>query len=170
MSASMQIKIGIIGGSGLDDPDILEGRTEKYVDTPYGKPSDALIMGKIKNVECVLLARHGRQHTIMPTDVNYQANIWALREEGCTHLLVTTACGSLREEIQPGDIVIIDQFIDRCTIESILSGCITAWYNNCTALNCKALQRVVRFAQLITRDSENISPNLGAAQEPASNE
>ncbi|XP_055780082.1 S-methyl-5'-thioadenosine phosphorylase-like isoform X2 [Salvelinus fontinalis] len=115
MSASMQIKIGIIGGSGLDDPDILEGRTEKYVDTPYGKPSDALIMGKIKNVECVLLARHGRQHTIMPTDINYQANIWALREEGCTHLLVTTACGSLREEIQPGDIVIIDQFIDRTT-------------------------------------------------------
>lgn len=57
--------------------------------------------------------RHGRQHTIMPSNVNYQANIWALREEGCTHLLVTTACGSLREEIQPGDIVIIDQFIDR---------------------------------------------------------
>uniref|UniRef100_A0A4W5QW41 Methylthioadenosine phosphorylase n=1 Tax=Hucho hucho TaxID=62062 RepID=A0A4W5QW41_9TELE len=120
MSASMQIKIGIIGGSGLDDPDILEGRTEKYVDTPYGKPSDALIMGKIKNVECVLLARHGRQHTIMPTDVNYQANIWALREEGCTHLLVTTACGSLREEIQPGDIVIIDQFIDRFARVSLL--------------------------------------------------
>ncbi|KAM9770045.1 S-methyl-5'-thioadenosine phosphorylase [Menidia menidia] len=115
MSSSLPIKIGIIGGSGLDDPDILEGRTERYVDTPYGKPSDALILGKIKNVECVLLARHGRQHTIMPTNVNYQANIWALREEGCTHLLVTTACGSLREEIQPGDIVIIDQFIDRTT-------------------------------------------------------
>uniref|UniRef100_A0A3P9MNI4 S-methyl-5'-thioadenosine phosphorylase n=1 Tax=Oryzias latipes TaxID=8090 RepID=A0A3P9MNI4_ORYLA len=110
-----QEMIGIIGGSGLDDPDILEGRTERYVDTPYGKPSDALILGKIKNVECVLLARHGRQHTIMPSNVNYRANIWALREEGCTHLLVTTACGSLREEIQPGDIVIIDQFIDRTT-------------------------------------------------------
>ena len=57
--------------------------------------------------------RHGRQHTIMPTNVNNQANIWALKEEGCTHLLVTTACGSLREEIQPGDIVLLDQFIDR---------------------------------------------------------
>ncbi|XP_068583022.1 S-methyl-5'-thioadenosine phosphorylase [Cebidichthys violaceus] len=114
-SSMVPIKIGIIGGSGLDDPDILEGRTERYVDTPYGKPSDALILGKIKNVECVLLARHGRQHTIMPSNVNYQANIWALRGEGCTHLLVTTACGSLREEIQPGDIVIIDQFIDRTT-------------------------------------------------------
>ncbi|XP_032249562.1 S-methyl-5'-thioadenosine phosphorylase isoform X2 [Phoca vitulina] len=58
---------------------------------------------------------HGRQHTIMPSKVNYQANIWALKEEGCTHVVVTTACGSLREEIQPGDIVIIDQFIDRTT-------------------------------------------------------
>lgn len=61
----------------------------------------------------IYLFRHGRQHTIMPTNVNYQANIWAMKEEGCTHLLATTACGSLREEIQPGDIVIIDQFIDR---------------------------------------------------------
>lgn len=62
--------------------------------------------------------RHGRQHTIMPSKVNYQANIWALKEEGCTHVIVTTACGSLREEIQPGDIVIIDQFIDRTTRRS----------------------------------------------------
>lgn len=109
------VKIGIIGGTGLDDPEILEGRTEKYVDTPFGKPSDALVLGKIKNVDCVLLARHGRQHTIMPSKVNYQANIWALKEEGCTHVVVTTACGSLKEEIQPGDIIIIDQFIDRTT-------------------------------------------------------
>ncbi|XP_026126767.1 S-methyl-5'-thioadenosine phosphorylase [Carassius auratus] len=113
MASDGHVKIGIIGGSGLDDPDILEGRTERYVVTPFGKPSDALILGKIKNVDCVLLARHGRQHTIMPSNVNYQANIWALKEAGCTHLLVTTACGSLREDIQPGDIVLIDQFIDR---------------------------------------------------------
>lgn len=115
MAEDKPVKIGIIGGTGLDDPDIFEGRAEKYVDTPFGKPSDALVVGKIKNIECVLLARHGRQRKIMPTNVNYQANIWALKEEGCTHLLVTTACGSLREEIQPGDIVIIDQFIDRTT-------------------------------------------------------
>lgn len=57
--------------------------------------------------------RHGRHHSIMPTNINFRANMWALKEEGCTHLLVTTACGSLREEIQPGDLVIIDQFIDR---------------------------------------------------------
>ncbi|XP_055646520.1 S-methyl-5'-thioadenosine phosphorylase isoform X2 [Falco peregrinus] len=114
-AAAAAVKIGIIGGTGLDDPDILEGRTEKYVDTPYGKPSDALILGKIKNVDCVLLARHGRHHTIMPSNINYRANIWALKEENCSHVLVTTACGSLREEIQPGDLVIIDQFIDKTT-------------------------------------------------------
>ncbi|KAM8962015.1 S-methyl-5'-thioadenosine phosphorylase [Pelodytes ibericus] len=115
MAEPHAVKVGIIGGSGLDDPDILEGRTEKYVDTPFGKPSDALVLGKVKNVDCVLLARHGRQHTISPTNVNFRANIWALKMEGCTHILVTTACGSLREDIQPGDIVMIDQFIDRTT-------------------------------------------------------
>ncbi|XP_063074388.1 S-methyl-5'-thioadenosine phosphorylase [Engraulis encrasicolus] len=128
MAAGGHIKIGIIGGSGLDDPDILEGRTERYVDTPFGKPSDALIVGKIKDVECVLLARHGRHHTIMPTNVNYRANIWALKAEGCTHVLATTACGSLREEIQPGDIVILDQFIDRTTKrhQTFYDGCPTS--------------------------------------------
>uniref|UniRef100_A0A8C8TKN5 S-methyl-5'-thioadenosine phosphorylase n=1 Tax=Peromyscus maniculatus bairdii TaxID=230844 RepID=A0A8C8TKN5_PERMB len=98
-AACAAVKIGIIGGTGLDDPEILEGRTEKYVDIPYGKPSDALILGKIKNVDCVLLARHGRQHTIMPSKVNYQVNISALKEEGCTHVIVTTACESLREDL-----------------------------------------------------------------------
>uniref|UniRef100_A0A3B4DPD2 Purine nucleoside phosphorylase n=1 Tax=Pygocentrus nattereri TaxID=42514 RepID=A0A3B4DPD2_PYGNA len=114
-TTAVKLMIGIVGGSGLDDPDILECRTERFVDTPFGKPSDALIMGKIKNVDCVLLARHGRQHTIMPSNVNYRANIWALKQQGCTHVIVTTACGSLREDIQPGDIVLLDQFIDRST-------------------------------------------------------
>ncbi|KAK3082534.1 hypothetical protein FSP39_017055, partial [Pinctada imbricata] len=105
--------IGIIGGSGLSNPEILRYGQEKEVDTPYGKPSDVLLTGQIEDVPCVLLARHGRSHSIMPTNVNYQANIWALANEGCTHLLVTTACGSLQEEMHPGDIVVIDQFIDR---------------------------------------------------------
>uniref|UniRef100_A0A8C6QFK1 Nucleoside phosphorylase domain-containing protein n=1 Tax=Nannospalax galili TaxID=1026970 RepID=A0A8C6QFK1_NANGA len=106
------------GGTGLDDPEILEGRTGKHVDTPFGKPSDASILRKIKNVDCVLLTRHGREHTIMPSKVNYQLSIWALKEEACTHVIVTTACGSLREEIQPGDIVITDRFIDRTSLRS----------------------------------------------------
>ncbi len=106
------VKIGVIGGSGLDNPDILEDASEKEADTPYGKPSSSLKIGKINGVRVVLLARHGRKHTIPPTQVNYRANISALKEEGCTHIIATTAVGSLREEIGRGNLVIPDQFID----------------------------------------------------------
>jgi len=105
-------RIGIIGGSGLENPDIFRKISEKKVNTPYGEPSSSLISGKIEGIEVVLLSRHGKKHTIPPTQVNNRANIHALREAGCTHLLVTTACGSLREEIRRGDLVIPDQFID----------------------------------------------------------
>lgn len=108
----VQIKIGIIGGSGLDDPEIINNRIEKEVTTPFGKPSDALIQGDIDGVPVVILARHGRKHDIIPRDVNYRANIWALKEEGCTHVVATNACGSLQEEITPGTLNIIDNFID----------------------------------------------------------
>ncbi|EDV22519.1 S-methyl-5'-thioadenosine phosphorylase [Trichoplax sp. H2] len=111
----MSVKIGIIGGTGLDNPNILDERVEKEYDTPYGKPSDQLISGKIKGVPCVLLARHGRKHSIMPTNVNFRANIDALKQAGCTHVIVTTACGSLQQHVEPGDIVILDQFLDRTT-------------------------------------------------------
>ena len=105
-------KIGIIGGSGLDAPKILKDPVEKVVETPYGAPSSKLTFGTIEGVPVVLLARHGRQHTITPTHVNYRANIWALKMAGCTHIIASTAVGSLREEIRRGDLVIIDQFID----------------------------------------------------------
>lgn len=106
------MRIGIIGGSGLDNPDILEAPSDQAVVTPYGEPSSPLKHGKIAGVDVVLLARHGRGHTIPPTQVNYRANIHALKQAGCTHILATTAVGSLREEIGRGDLVIIDQFID----------------------------------------------------------
>lgn len=106
------VKIGIIGGSGLDDPKILENPKDVELVTPFGKPSSLLKTGKIKGIDVVLLARHGRKHTIPPTQVNFRANIHALKEIGCTHILATTACGSLREEIDRGDFVILDQFID----------------------------------------------------------
>ncbi len=109
------MKIGIIGGSGLDDPDIISNRHEMQADTKFGKPSDALILGNIGDVDVVLLARHGRKHSIMPSKVNFRANIMALKEQGCTHILASTACGSLKEEIEPGHLVFIDQFIDRTT-------------------------------------------------------
>jgi len=106
------VKIGIIGGSGLDNPDILKNAKDVEVKTLHGKPSSHLKVGKIGKVDVVLLARHGREHTIPPTHVNNRANIHALKQAGCTHILATTACGSLREEIGRGDLVILDQFID----------------------------------------------------------
>ena len=105
-------KIGIIGGSGLDDPDLLKQAETVEVDTPYGKPSSALSIGKISEVDVVLLARHGKNHQFSPTQVNYRANIQALKDQGVTHILATTACGSLKEEIGRGHFVLIDQFID----------------------------------------------------------
>lgn len=106
------VKVGIIGGSGLDDPDMLQNPVELEVDTPYGKPSSALALGEIGDVAAVILARHGRRHQISPSQVNYRANIHALKMQGVTHIVATTACGSLREEIERGDLVIVDQLID----------------------------------------------------------
>jgi 5'-methylthioadenosine phosphorylase len=106
------IKVGIIGGSGLDDPGLMKDIREKKVKTPYGSPSSALTVGRIGGVDTVILARHGKKHSIYPTGVNYRANIHALKKEGCTHILATTAVGSLREKIRPGDLVFVDQFID----------------------------------------------------------
>jgi len=112
-------KVGIIGGSGLDDPRLLKKAREMCVETPFGKPSSHLTMGSIDGVEVVILARHGKRHTIPPTQVNYRANMHALKSQNCTHILATTACGSLREEIKRGDIVILDQFIDFTRFRSV---------------------------------------------------
>ena len=106
------VKIGIIGGSGLDDPKLLQGAIATNVETPYGKPSSRLSVGKIGNIDVVILSRHGKRHQLSPSQVNFRANISALKSVGVTHILATTACGSLREEIGRGDFVIIDQFID----------------------------------------------------------
>jgi len=105
-------KIGIIGGSGLDDPQILKNASDKEVKNRFGHPSSPLKCGEIKGIPVIILARHGRDHSIMPTKVNFLANIFALKEEGCTHILAATAVGSLREEIKPGNLVFPSQFID----------------------------------------------------------
>ncbi len=96
----------------MDNPNILTETKELEIETPYGKPTSPLKIGKIAGTEVILLARHGREHTIPPTQVNFRANIHALKEAGCTYILATTACGSLRKEIRRGDLVILDQFID----------------------------------------------------------
>ncbi len=106
------VKIGIFGGSGLDDPDLLEKASEMHVRTPYGAPSSELTVGSIGQKEVVLMARHGKKHQYSPSQVNYRGNVWAFRELGVTHIIATTACGSLREKIGRGDLIILDQFID----------------------------------------------------------
>jgi 5'-methylthioadenosine phosphorylase len=106
------VKIGVIGGSGLDDPKILKDAKELDVKTPYGEPSSPLTIGKIEGVEVVLLSRHGRKHQFSPTIVPNKANIAALKAQGCTHIIATTAVGSLRAEIGRGHFVVPDQFID----------------------------------------------------------
>ena len=103
---------GIIGGSGLDNPDILKDARDLDLDTPWGSPSSPLKAGTIAGKQVRILARHGREHTIPPTFVNNRANITALKDAGCTHILATTAVGSLRQEIDRGHLVVLDQFID----------------------------------------------------------
>ncbi len=106
------VKVGIIGGSGLENPEILKSPEEWMPETPYGIPSSTLLSGKLGGTETVILSRHGRHHTIPPSEVNNRANIFALKKSGCTHIIATTACGSLRKEIRRGDLVVPDQFID----------------------------------------------------------
>jgi 5'-methylthioadenosine phosphorylase len=105
-------RVAIIGGSGFEDPDIIRDPEPILMNTPYGEPSSDFLSGEINGVKVVLVSRHGQNHTITPSQVNNRANIYAIREMECTHILATTACGSLREEILPGDLIFPDQFID----------------------------------------------------------
>ena len=106
-------KIGVIGGSGLYAIDALRDACWVAVDTPWGRPSDDLLTGTIGAVEFVFLPRHGRGHRLPPSDVNARANIDALKRAGCTDVVAVSAVAALREEIAPGQFVIVDQFIDR---------------------------------------------------------
>lgn len=105
--------IGVIGGSGLYEIEGLEGARWEVVETPFGAPSDEILRGTLAGVEMAFLPRHGRGHRIPPSELNYRANIDALKRLGCTEILSLSATGSLKEEFPPGTFVVIDQFIDR---------------------------------------------------------
>ncbi len=111
----MKADIGIIGGTGLYDPKLLTEIEEVRMKTPYGAPSDAISVGKLKGRYVAFLPRHSKEHTIRPTDVNSRANIFALKKLGVERILAPATVGSLREEYKPGDVVFVDQFIDRTT-------------------------------------------------------
>jgi 5'-methylthioadenosine phosphorylase len=106
-------KLGVIGGSGLYAVDGLQDAAWQTVDTPWGAPSDQLYCGTLEGLDIVFLPRHGRGHVHSPSDVSYRANIDALKRLGVTDVISVSACGSFREEMAPGDFVIVDQFIDR---------------------------------------------------------
>ena len=109
----MQTMIGVIGGSGLYQIEGLEGASWVKVDTPWGHPSDELLMGRLDGVPMAFLPRHGRGHVQTPSSINYRANIDALKRLGCTDVVAVSAVGSLREDYRPGDFVLVDQYIDR---------------------------------------------------------
>ncbi len=106
------VKIGLIGGSGLEKLNIFQSAEEVQAETPYGAPSSTFLKGHLGDCEVYIISRHGRDHSITPSHVNNGANIWALIIFGCNYVFATTACGSLREDIGRGDLVIPDQYID----------------------------------------------------------
>ena len=108
-----QSRIGVIGGSGLYAIEGLEDIREVALETPFGTPSDAFRIGRLQGVEVVFLARHGRHHKVLPTEVPYRANVWALRSLGVRWLISVSAVGSLQEHLKPRDMVVPTQFIDR---------------------------------------------------------
>jgi 5'-methylthioadenosine phosphorylase len=109
----VQAKIGIIGGSGLYKMDALKDVEEVVVNTPFGSPSDALILGTIEGTRVAFLARHGRNHTLLPSELPFRANIYAMKQLGVEYLISASAVGSLKAEAKPLDMVVPDQFIDR---------------------------------------------------------
>jgi 5'-methylthioadenosine phosphorylase len=109
----MSYVLGVIGGSGLYQMPGLEAVEEVNVDTPFGAPSDTVVRGRLGATTMLFLPRHGRGHRIPPSAINFRANIYALKSLGATHVASVSAVGSLREEIAPGELVVVDQFIDR---------------------------------------------------------
>ncbi|MGC1291898.1 MAG: MTAP family purine nucleoside phosphorylase, partial [Candidatus Acidiferrales bacterium] len=105
--------IGIIGGSGLYSMAGLGGAREVRVKTPFGDPSDAFMLGTLEGQRVAFLARHGRGHRILPSEINYRANIYALKTLGVGQILSVSAVGSLREDVRPLEFLIVDQFFDR---------------------------------------------------------
>ena len=104
-------EIGVFGGSGFYS--LLDNPVEVRVDTPYGAPSDSLMLGEIGGRSVAFLPRHGGKHTLPPHMINYRANVWAMKELGVTRIIGPNACGSLQAHVKPGDFVICDQFVDR---------------------------------------------------------
>ena len=110
---SVETVVGVIGGSGLYEIRGLESVREVELSTPFGAPSDAYVTGVLGGVKMAFLPRHGRGHRILPTEINFRANVWGMKKLGVTRIVSISAVGSMREDIAPGDFVVVDQFFDR---------------------------------------------------------
>ena len=108
----MRRRIGLVGGSGLYALPGVTVHEEVVLETPFGAPSDAFVLGELSGVPVAFLARHGRGHRYLPTEVNYRANVWGFRKLGCSYLVSSSACGSMKLEYRPTEIVLPDQFLD----------------------------------------------------------
>jgi len=108
---NIKTKIGVIGGSGFYE--LLENAKEVEIKTPFGKPSDKILVGDYKGKSVAFLARHGRKHELPPHKINYKANMWALKQLGVKYVLAPCACGSLQPDVKPGEFVIVDQFVNK---------------------------------------------------------
>jgi len=108
-----EVKIGVIGGSGIYDVEGITQVREEKIRTPFGRPSDTIVLGDLQGIPVAFLPRHGRGHSIMPSELNSRANIYALKSLGVEQIISISACGSLKEELRPRDIVIPDQLFDR---------------------------------------------------------
>jgi 5'-methylthioadenosine phosphorylase len=108
-----KVSIGILGGSGLYEFEGITGLSSHDVETPFGPPSDSIVVGALGDVRVAFLPRHGRGHRLLPTEIPFKANVWALKSLGVERILSVSAVGSMREEIRPGDLVVVDQFLDR---------------------------------------------------------
>jgi 5'-methylthioadenosine phosphorylase len=147
ISPKVKAEIGIIGGSGLYDPGIIKDAQEVKVYTPYGEPSDYIIVGKVEGRSVAFLPRHGRGHRIPPHKINYRANVWAMKELGVKFLISVSAVGSLRLDYKPGDFVVPDQFIDMTKKRdyTFFDGPVVAHVSMAEPF-CESLRRVILSA------------------------
>lgn len=146
-----KIKIGVIGGSGVYDIEAIDNKSWQKVNTPFGEPSDELLFGKLENIDMVFLPRHGRGHKFSPSEINYRANILAMKQVGVTDIISVSAVGSLREDLPPGTFVIIDQFIDRTFARPK-----TFFENGCVAHISMAHPTCSRLGKLIAKVASNL--------------
>lgn len=141
-----RLDLGILGGTGLYKIEGIQVETEVAIETPFGSPSDAFVIGNLAGTKVAFLSRHGRGHTLLPADINYPANIYAYKMMGVTRILSINSVGSLKEEIKPRDIVIPDQFFDRSRRRNSFFGKGVAAHVSVAEPVCRELSQVIHSA------------------------